>query len=138
MGHASIFNRRDFLKTTAASTAGLSLMASGFTRFASARTSATLFPINTAISDQRVVCCNDPAMITGTPSAMSIAGQNAKVDAAILSADMDAMAISLAQANTAADAWATIFQKPSSKSWADVKVAIKANCAEPHCTVRPR
>jgi len=39
---------------------------------------------------------------------------------------MDKMAMALAQKATANEAWATIFRKPAAKTWANVKVAIKA------------
>jgi hypothetical protein len=41
---------------------------------------------------------------------------------------MDAMARALSGKTTTAEAWSTIFMKPSSKQWNAVKVAIKVNC----------
>jgi len=53
----------------------------------------------------------------------------------VLQANMDGMAMALAQKSTAADAWSTIFQKPAAKAWSAVNVAIKPN-ANPEVRVR--
>jgi hypothetical protein len=81
--------------------------------------------VNPAIDNKRVICCHDTTMLTTTPANTSFTNQNASVDAAKVAANLDAMAMQLAQKTTAADAWSTIFR--SSKPWASTKVAIKAN-----------
>jgi hypothetical protein len=83
--------------------------------------------INPAIDNLRVVCCIDPAMIKADPHNWDFASQNVPVVAEKVRADMDAMACSLAQKSTPAEAWASIFQKPAQKEWSAVKAAIKVN-----------
>lgn len=85
--------------------------------------------INPAIDNLRVVHCGDPAMLTADPKRWDIEAQNAPVSAERVRANVEAMACALAQKGTPADAWATIFQKPEAKAWADVKVAIKPNAS---------
>lgn len=85
--------------------------------------------INPNISNLRVVCCHDPDMVTGKPTVYTtIAGQNEPVVVDRVQANIDAMAMALAEKSTPKEAWSTIFQKPSGKEWSQVKVAIKANC----------
>jgi hypothetical protein len=83
--------------------------------------------INPLIDNCRVVCCIDPAMVTADPRKWDFPSQNTPVVAEKVRKNLDAMACSLAQKELPPDAWAAIFRKPSSKSWADVKVAIKPN-----------
>jgi hypothetical protein len=119
--------RRDFLKITAVGVTGLALARS---RTASAAWPATgTLEINPDISNMRVVACVDKAMLKSTPTTMSFATQNAVVDTARVHADMDAMAMQLAEKTTADEAWKTIFR--SSKPWASTLVAIKVNVTEP-------
>jgi hypothetical protein len=77
----------------------------------------------------RVVACVDPKMLTSVPTLMNFTTENAAVDSARVQANMDAMAMSLANATTADAAWKAIFS--SSKPWASTKVAIKVNTIEP-------
>jgi Domain of unknown function (DUF362) len=84
--------------------------------------------INPIIDNLRVVSCLDPKMIVTDPRKWDMASQNVPVAAERVFADMDAMACSLAQKNSPHEAWGTIFRKPASKEWSDVKVAVKLNC----------
>ncbi len=77
----------------------------------------------------RVVSCVDTLMMKNTPASMSFAAENAAVDACRVQANMDAMAMQLANASAADAAWKTIFT--SSKPWASTLVAIKVNGIEP-------
>ena len=118
--------RRDFLKITAVGAAGLAL-ARADKVFAAWPTTGTL-AVNPTISNMRVVSCYDTKMMKSTPTAMTFAAENAAVDSARLQANMDAMAMSLANETTADAAWKAIFR--SSKPWASTKVAIKVNAIE--------
>jgi hypothetical protein len=124
------FSRRDFLSTTAAGIAGMA--------------SAGLFPvygeeckgawingmqINPTIDNFRVVNCIDPTMIKEDPKKWDALSQNAPVVAERVGLNIAAMACALAQKASPAEAWATIFQKPEAKQWAEVKVAIKPNAS---------
>ena len=122
--------RRNFLKMTAAGAAGLAL-ANANKVFAAPAAWTTGMAINPNIDNMRVVSCHDTAMMNSTPVSMTFAAQNAAANTARIQANMDAMAMSLAQKTTAADAWSTIFQKPAAKTWSQVKAAIKVNTIEP-------
>ena len=123
-----VFSRRNFLGTAAAAAGGL---IAG--RFIPARGEETKDiwagrkQVNPDIDNLRVVCCTDPALITADPRNWDFASQNAPVNAEKVRADMDAMACALARKGAPSQAWATIFQKPAAKKWADIKVAIKVN-----------
>ena len=119
--------RRDFLKMTAAGAAGLALARAG--KAHAAWPSTGTLDVNPTISNMRVVACYDTKMMTGTPTAMSFAAENAAVNTAQVQANMDAMAMQLANQTTADAAWKAIFR--SSKAWASTKVAIKVNTIEP-------
>jgi hypothetical protein len=118
--------RRDFLKITAAGAAGLAL-ARANRAFAAWPSTGTL-AVNSTISNMRVVGCVDTKMMKSTPQT-TFAAENAAVDSARLQANMDAMAMQLAQVDTADAAWKAIFR--SGKDWAATKVAIKINSLEP-------
>jgi hypothetical protein len=118
--------RRDFLKITAAGAAGLALARAN--RALAAWPSTGTLAVNPTISNMRVVGCVDTKMMKSTPQT-TFAAENAAVDAARLQANMDAMAMQLAQVDTADAAWKAIFR--SSKDWAATKVAIKVNSLEP-------
>jgi len=118
--------RRDFLKITAAGAAGLAL-ARADKAFAAWPSTGTL-AVNPTISNMRVVGCVDPKMFKSPPVQMTFAAENALVDAARVQANMDAMAMQLANETTADAAWRAIFR--SSKAWAATKVAIKVNSIE--------
>jgi hypothetical protein len=120
--------RRDFLKTAVAGAAGaVGLGALRIERVFAQTTGGWVdgMQINPAIDNKRVICCHDTTMLTTTPANTSFTNQNASVDAAKVAANLDQMAMQLAQKTTAADAWSTIFR--SSKPWASTKVAIKTN-----------
>ena len=118
--------RRDFLKITAAGAAGLAI-ARADKAFAAWPSTGTL-AVNPNISNMRVVSCVDTTMVKSTP-AMTFAGQNAAIDSARVQANMDAMAMQLANQTTADAAWKAIF-RTGKGSWAATKVAIKINAAE--------
>ena len=118
--------RRDFLKITAAGAAGLAL-ARANRAFAAWPSTGTL-AVNPTISNMRVVGCVDTKMMKSTPQT-TFAAENAAVDSARLQANMDAMAMQLANQTTADAAWKAIFR--SGRDWAATKVAIKINSLEP-------
>ena len=120
--------RRDFLKTAAAGAAGaVGLGALRIERVFAQTTGGWVdgMQINPAIDNKRVICCHDTTMLTTTPANTSFTSQNTAVDATKVAANLDEMAMQLAQKTTATDAWSTIFR--SSKPWASTKVAIKTN-----------
>lgn len=118
--------RRDFLKTSMGAAAA-ALMTNTIDAAQLSRPKARI--INPAIDNLRVVCCHDPDMVTGNPTIYTtISGQNEPVVVEKVQANIDQMAMALAEKPTPQEAWATIFQKPASKEWSEVKVAIKANC----------
>jgi hypothetical protein len=82
--------------------------------------------VNPNIDNKRVVCCFDTKMLTSSP-ATGFDAQNAAVDAARVSSNLDQMAMQLAQKTTATEAWAAIFRTGANKTWATTKVAIKTN-----------
>jgi hypothetical protein len=84
--------------------------------------------VNPTISNMRVVGCVDTKMMKSTPQT-TFAAENAAVDSARLQANMDAMAMQLANQTTADAAWKAIFR--SGRDWAATKVAIKINSLEP-------
>ena len=118
--------RRDFLKIAAAGAAGLALTRAD--KAVAARPSTGTLAVNPNISNMRVVSCCDTTMVKSTP-AMTFAAQNAAVDSARVQANMDAMAMQLANQTTADAAWKAIF-RTGKGSWAATKVAIKINAAE--------
>jgi hypothetical protein len=133
MGKKSSLNRRDFLKKTAVGTAGLT---AGLSLLKPAKAQAattgawtgTSMKINPAIDNLRVVCMYDTNMITNaTPNYNSCDDVVNACDQTAIDTNMDNMAMWLAQQTTATEAWSTIFQKPASKTWADVIVTIKVN-----------
>jgi hypothetical protein len=85
------------------------------------------FQINPAINNRKVVCCNDPNMIDITDDASTFARQNASINNERVSQNMDTMVERLTGKTGASQAWATIFRKPETKSWKEVKAAIKVN-----------
>lgn len=118
--------RRDFLKLTAAGASGLAL--SKLNRAYAAWPSTGTQELNPTIANMRVVACVDPAMVKKVPSNMTFDTQNAAIDDVRVQANLDAMAMALAQVDTAEAAWKAIFR--SSKDWASTVVAIKVNAGE--------
>ena len=123
--------RRDFLKAAAVGAAGAAgISALKFDKlFAQSAGNGwvTGMQINPAIDNARVICCNDPNMFTGPLLTNSFLGQNAVVNAAVVDANMDEMAMQLAQKTNAADAWSTIFRTGNAGGWGSTRVAIKTN-----------
>jgi hypothetical protein len=133
--------RRDFLKTAAVGAAGaMGLGALKFDRAAAQSTTGSVWvngmQINPAIDNKRVICCNDPKMLTATPKDTSFTTTNAAVDPAVVAANLDQMAMQLARKTTATEAWSTIFR--SSKPWASTRVAMKTNGIGGTTTNRPK
>jgi hypothetical protein len=127
-------SRRAFLKTTTASAAGVA--AGGiFPATVLARQGAWTqgMVINPAIDNLKVVSCKDPAMFSTIPVAFKTFGDIDKcVNAAVVHANMDEMAKALAKSAampnpSAAQAWATIFQRPEKHDFPQALVAIKVN-----------
>ena len=138
-------SRRKFFKTIAAG-AGATAIGTLSPTDISAKTQGWTngMAINPNIPNTRVVCCKDPAMVTKSCLSMNMASFDpltptcdsyTAVVPSVLQANMDGMAMALAQKSTAADAWSTIFQKPAAKAWSAVNVAIKPN-ANPEVRVR--
>jgi hypothetical protein len=123
-------SRRDFICRTALGTAGI--LAARHAAFGeNAPWNGVYKPrmaVNPQIDNLRVVCGINPAMITGEPSGWSMEGQNAPIDGKQAETTLDRMACTLAQKDTFAEAWKTIFRKPADKEWAGVKAALKVNC----------
>jgi hypothetical protein len=131
--------RRDFLKTAVAGAAGaMGISALRFDKLLAQSTGGWVsgLQVNPAIDNKRVICCNDPSMLTGTPSNATWAAQNNAVNATGLASNMDQMAMQLAQKSTATEAWSTIFR--SSKPWTSTKVAIKTNAIQGNTGNHPR
>lgn len=120
-------SRRSFLKASGIATAAAAASVLPKKAHASRQAWEDGMQINPNIDNLRVVCCHDTDMISGEYN-NPFSDQNDAVDTAVVEANMDAMAISLAQTNTASEAWAAIFRKPSGKEWTAVKCAIKVNC----------
>jgi len=89
---------------------------------------STGMKINPAIDNLKVVCSHDPLMIKGNPEKWDMQSQNNPVNTERVFLVLDEMAKTLAGKDTAEDAWKTIFQKPVTKEWEKVRVAIKVNC----------
>jgi hypothetical protein len=118
--------RRDFLKLTSGAVAGLALARAD--RALAAWPATGTLAVNPTISNMRVVSCYDTKMMKSVPTVMTFAAENAAVDSVRLQANMDAMAMQLANATSADAAWKAIFR--SSKPWASTRVAIKVNSLE--------
>jgi hypothetical protein len=118
--------RRTFLKLAAAGVTGLALGRAKPARAAWPKTGT--LAINPNISNMLVVGCKDETMLKNTPSSMTFATQTAAVDSARVAANLDAMAMRLADSATPDEAWKAIFR--SSKPWASTLVAIKVNVTE--------
>jgi hypothetical protein len=124
--------RRDFIKLT---TAGAATLALTRPRNALAAWPSTgTMEINPDIPNMRVVACVDTAMMKSTPKSMTFQTQNDAVDWPRVQANMDNMAMKLANKGTPEEAWKTIFR--SGKDWAQTVVAIKVNAGESKNTTR--
>jgi len=92
--------RRDFLKTAVAGAAGaVGLGALRFDKVLAQSTGgwSNGMQINPAIDNKRVICCNDPNMLTTLPKDPSFTTTNNAVAAAVVAANLDEMAMQLAQ-----------------------------------------
>ena len=125
-------SRRDFLKTTTISTAGLAV-GSSFANYTKAepRGWTEAKSIHPSIDNLRVVVAHDSAMVNTNCidfSGFSMEKQNSYANTDKIQENMDKMAIALAEDQSTADlAWKKIFIKPAAKSWNEVTVAIKIN-----------
>ncbi|NLE01892.1 MAG: DUF362 domain-containing protein [Fibrobacter sp.] len=124
------YTRRNFIKSTVLGTGVI--MASGQTIFAANKKENQVFvprmSVNPQIDNLRVICGVNKSIITGEPSGWDMTGQNTVIDAGQVDRTMDAIAISLTRKESTTEAWKTIFRKPETKSWEEVKAAIKVNC----------
>ncbi len=128
--HSHNRGRRNFLKTSTFAAAGLAAASAGVRKIFGAASGFTAgMQINPAIDNLRVVACCDSAMENSSPLKWDTVSQNAVVNAAQVSADLDSMACALAQASDPQTAWPIILRKPDAKSWQDVIAAIKVNCS---------
>jgi len=100
--------RRDFLKLTSGAVAGLALARAD--RALAAWPATGTLAVNPTISNMRVVSCYDTKMMKSVPTVMTFAAENAAVDSVRLQANMDAMAMQLANATSADGAWKAIFR----------------------------
>ena len=128
--------RRDFLKTAAMGAIGISTVR--FNKAFASQKAWTKVQINPAIDNARVICCHDTKMLPNYNASSTFKSQQDMVNAALVGANLDQMAMKLAQKTTAADAWSTIFRKPAAKAWSAVRVAMKTNGIGGPTTNRPR
>jgi hypothetical protein len=140
MAENSSTKRRDFLKTAAMGAAGaVGLTALKFDKAVAQTTGGgwvTGMKVNPAIDNMRVISCHDPKMLTALPTNQTFEVTNGVVNADVVAANLDQMAMLLTQKTTAADAWSTIFR--SSKPWASTRVAMKTNGIGGSTTNRPK
>jgi hypothetical protein len=129
--------RRAFLKTSAASAAGIAA-AGVFPQAVSARSGewAPGLQINPDIDNLTVVSCKDTRYFSTIPLNTSFKDVNAAINDSVVTADMDEMAKALVRKKypgaTAAEAWKKIFQKPANKDFSAATVAFKVNTLEPN------
>jgi hypothetical protein len=133
--------RRDFLKTAAAGAAGvMGVSALKFDKIFAQSTGGWVagMQINPAIDNKRVICCHDTNMLTATPANNDFTTTNNAVAADVVAANLDEMAMQLAQKTNADDAWSTIFRTGNSGGWAATRVAMKTNGIGGATTNRPK
>ncbi len=124
--------RRVFLKTSLMGTAGV-LAATVALPEAQAQAQVSSWPatgylqINPHIDNCRVVYVTDKAFIKRIGWTNFTDVNTNAIDFARVQAAMDRMAMCLAKQCTPGEAWATIFRRPTAKTWAEVKVAMKVN-----------
>jgi len=135
--HECCHARRDFIRTVSLGTAGA--VTAGLVH--PSRIEGAWSPgmqINPHIDNWRVVCCYDAGLLK-SPSAnipnvlasndeTRMRAQTDAVDASRVERALDLMALSLADSDNIAAAWATIFQQPS-RGWSTARVAIKVNAS---------
>jgi hypothetical protein len=126
-------NRRDFLKaSTAAAGAILTQGRMGSVFAAPSNGWKNGMQINPSIDNLRVAFVCDPVfganhMIKSDVYNSWSSAQATSINQAVVADNMGKLAMALAKKATPAEAWAVIFQKPSSKQWSQVKAAIKVN-----------
>jgi hypothetical protein len=127
--------RREFIKASTIAAAGAVLGQGGIFNKTFGAPSAGWkngMQINPAIDNLRVAYVMDPVVGAGhmlkkdTYSNWTNA-QSASIDQAVVTANMEKLAMALAKKATPGEAWAAIFQKPAAKQWSQVKAAIKVN-----------
>ena len=120
-------SRRDFLKLSAASGAGI--VASKYL-FNISKAYGVEFPklgnVNPTIPNTSVVYLTDNKMTNGE-IARDWFAQNKATNSDIVGQNLDKMACSISQEKEAKDAWGKLLIKPEGKEWKDVTVAIKTN-----------
>lgn len=126
-------SRRTFLKTSAASAAGIAAVGV-LPKDVLAKQGDWIdgMRINPLIDNLRVVSCKDQRMLPSLPTNWTnFTTVNSFFNSAQIYANLDEMAKALAGKSTAGEAWAAIFQKPAGKEFSAARVAIKVNCIEP-------
>jgi hypothetical protein len=121
--------RRNFLKASAMSAAGLMVVGSGAQKdFAAGTTQAWKngMQINPAIDNMRVVYVVDKGM-TNSNNWGNWSASQASINTSAVALNVDKLAMALARKSTPLEAWNAIFQKPAAKTWDQVKVALKVN-----------
>jgi hypothetical protein len=123
-------SRRNFLKASAASAAGLVIAGAHRTAFAQSWSpwpATGYMQINPNIDNCRVAFIKDASMLLTTGAYDFSNFNNSGIDYTKAKANIDKMACALAKKNTIAEAWARIFRKPDAKAWNQVIVAMKVN-----------
>jgi hypothetical protein len=125
-------SRRDFLKKSSAGAAAIMSAGALLCKTEAAGGWSNGLQINPSIDNLRVAFIQDSAVGTGhmikQKAYNNWADAQAKsINQDVVMANMDTLAMALARTDTAAQAWETIFQRPKSKTWSEVKVAIKVN-----------
>jgi anaerobic selenocysteine-containing dehydrogenase len=84
--------RRDFLKTAAATAAGaIGMSALKFDKVQAQSTGGWVagMQINPAIDNKRVICCHDPKMLTAVPTNKDFTSTNNAIAGAVVAANLD-------------------------------------------------
>jgi hypothetical protein len=137
-------SRRNFLKASAVSAAGLAVLGPGLKKASAAPINTTLVnlsttPINTGVDNLRVAFIQDAP--SGTVTATSMVRSTAYpgwdnfnsptyatgVNFAAVKTNMDKLACALANKTDVTAAWAALLKIPSTKTWATAKAVIKPN-----------
>jgi len=128
-------SRRSFLKSTGSGAAGLTILGTGINSVFSGQKKMSAWTnnmqINPEIKNTMVVCCHNPEFFTDEAKATvanDFKKQNECINTSRVETDMDGMAVALSGKKDPKQAWATIFRKPSTKEWEQVKAALKVNC----------
>jgi|WetSurMetagenome_2_1015567.scaffolds.fasta_scaffold00056_41 hypothetical protein len=145
MSKKTLESRRNFLKVSAMSAAGLSIMGPMAKKARGATITTTLAnlsttPINTDVSNLRVAFITDatPGTVTATSMVRTTnypgwgsfnnpTNTTTGVNYTTVKANMDKLACALASKTNATEAWATLLKIPSNKTWGTAKAVIKPN-----------